>query len=567
MAEMEQTALTGDDYRVLKELGDAHREIRFELSKRIIGQDDVVEQVLTAFFAGGHVLLLGVPGLGKTLLVRSLAEILGLKFNRIQFTPDLMPSDITGSELLAGDSGERSFKFLGGPIFTNFILADEINRTPPKTQAAMLEAMEEGSVTVAGRGYALPRPFFVMATQNPIEQEGTYQLPAAALDRFLFTVVVDYPTQVDELNMLFETTSRFEQRVSRLLDETKVQRMLNVVRKINVSDSTLRYAIDLVRATRPKSSASAEIKDMVECGGSPRATQALIMGAKARAALEGRDEARPADIRAIAMPAMHHRILTNFHAEADGVNSRDLVRKLLKDVPRPAGDEPAAEKKIPFDVMGTIRYWLLGGDAPAHWARQKKAKAARLGQREASLTDFSAGIGARVASAALDVVAYLVIYAVWWIAAWLLIGGGGVLGKGLREVSEPLAIIVFFSAPIVGLGLGVLLEVYLTMKYGASMGKLIIGVRIVREDGTLMTGFGSAMLRMAFKFISVLTGFVGFWWMLWDPENRTLHDKLSACHVVPKDFVGANLGAKAIPGVAAVGAAAISGRRAAVPTT
>jgi MoxR-like ATPase len=358
--ELDKPALTGEDYRVLKELGEAHKSIRAELSRRIIGQDEVVEQVLTAFFAGGHVLLLGVPGLGKTLLIRSLAEILGLKFNRIQFTPDLMPSDITGSDVLASEGGERTFKFLGGPIFTNFVLADEINRTPPKTQAAMLEAMEEFSVTVAGHSYALPRPFFVMATQNPIEQEGTYILPAAALDRFLFTVIVDYPSQVDELNMLFETTSRLEQRVSRILDEEKVKRMLDVVRRINMRDETMHYALDLVRATRPADTRDELIRDMVECGGSPRATQALILGAKARAALEGRDEATPRDVRAIAMPALHHRILTNFHADADNVTSRDIVRKLLKEVKRPAGDEAYVDKIVRENWGKKLMRWLFG---------------------------------------------------------------------------------------------------------------------------------------------------------------------------------------------------------------
>ncbi len=358
--ETDKPALTGDDYRTLKELGEAHKAVRTELSRRIIGQDEVVEQVLTAFFAGGHVLLLGVPGLGKTLLIRSLAEILGLKFNRIQFTPDLMPSDITGSDVLASEGGERTFKFLGGPIFTNFVLADEINRTPPKTQSAMLEAMEENSVTVAGHSYALPRPFFVMATQNPIEQEGTYLLPAAALDRFLFTVIVDYPTQSDELNMLFQTTSKFELSVKRILDEEKVVRMLDVVRRINIRDETMQYAIDLVRATRPHETKDEQVKDMVECGGSPRATQALILGAKSRAALEGRDEATPRDIRAIAMPALHHRILTNFHADADNITSRDLVRGLLKTVQRPIGDEPFREKIEREGFGKKFMRWLFG---------------------------------------------------------------------------------------------------------------------------------------------------------------------------------------------------------------
>jgi MoxR-like ATPase len=356
----DQPALTGDDYRVLGEIGEAHKAIRAELAKRIVGQEEVIEQVLTAFFAGGHVLLLGVPGLAKTLLISTLSEVLGLEFNRIQFTPDLMPSDICGSDVLVGEKGERGFQFMGGPIFANFVLADEINRTPPKTQAALLEAMEEYAVTVAGKRYPLPRPYFVMATQNPIEQEGTYVLPAAALDRFMFTVLVDYPTQHDEMEMLFRTTSREMPPVQTLMSADKVMRMLDVVRKINMRDDTLKYAISLVRATRPENKFNPDIEDLVECGGSPRATQALILGAKARAALEGRDEALPDDIRAIALPAMHHRILTNFHAEADGVNSRDIVRMLIKDVQRPGWDVPAQEKKPRRGIGQFLTELLLG---------------------------------------------------------------------------------------------------------------------------------------------------------------------------------------------------------------
>jgi MoxR-like ATPase len=361
----DKPALSGDDYRVLKELGEAHSAIREELAKRIVGQEEVIEQVLTAFFGGGHVLLLGVPGLAKTMLIRTLAQILGMKFSRIQFTPDLMPSDITGSDVLVGEDNEREFQFMGGPIFANFVLADEINRTPPKTQAALLEAMEEFAITVAGQRYGLPRPYFVMATQNPIEQEGTYLLPAAALDRFMFTVIVDYPTQHDEMEMLLQTTSRPEQPVSAVLDGKRVVRMLQMVRRINMRDETLQYATRLVRATRPESTHSALIKDMVECGGSPRATQALILGAKARAALDGRDEAFPEDIRAIALPAMHHRVLTNFHAEADNVTSRDLIRKLIIELPRPAWDEQHEEARQRKSAWKAVRRWLFGERKPA----------------------------------------------------------------------------------------------------------------------------------------------------------------------------------------------------------
>jgi MoxR-like ATPase len=361
----DQPALSGDDYRTLKELGEAHAAIRSELAKRIVGQTEVVDQVLNAFFGGGHVLLLGVPGLAKTMLIRTLAQILGMKFNRIQFTPDLMPSDITGSDVLVGEDEERAFQFLGGPIFANFVLADEINRTPPKTQAALLEAMEEFAVTVAGKRYGLPRPYFVMATQNPIEQEGTYLLPAAALDRFMFTVMVDYPTQRDEMDMLLQTTSRPEESVNTLLDGKRVVRMLQVVRRINMRDETVKYAIDLVRATRPETTFSPIIRDMVDCGGSPRATQALILGARARAALDGRDEAYPEDVRAIALPALHHRILTNFHAEADNVTSRDLVRQLIKEVPRPTWDEQYEEVRQRKNIWTGVRTWLFGAKKPA----------------------------------------------------------------------------------------------------------------------------------------------------------------------------------------------------------
>jgi MoxR-like ATPase len=299
------------------------------------------------------------------MLIRTLAQILGMKFNRIQFTPDLMPSDITGSDVLVGEDEERTFQFLGGPIFANFVLADEINRTPPKTQAALLEAMEEFAVTVAGKRYPLPRPYFVMATQNPIEQEGTYLLPAAALDRFMFTVMVDYPTQRDEMDMLLQTTSRPEESVNTLLDGKRVVRMLQVVRRINMRDETVKYAIDLVRATRPETTFSPIIRDMVDCGGSPRATQALILGARARAALDGRDEAFPEDIRAIALPALHHRILTNFHAEADNVTSRDLVRQLIKEVPRPTWDEQYEEVRQRKSIWTGVRTWLFGARKPA----------------------------------------------------------------------------------------------------------------------------------------------------------------------------------------------------------
>ena len=344
----------------------AYADIRTQLSKRIVGQERVVEELVTAFFAGGHCLLMGVPGLAKTLLIRTFAESLSLKFNRIQFTPDLMPSDITGTDVLASESGgTRKFSFLWGPIYANVVLADEINRTPPKTQSALLEAMEEAQVTVAGQRYHLPKPFFVMATQNPIEQEGTYPLPLAALDRFLFKVQVDYPAYNEELEMLFATTSGGESKVEQIVAKDDIIEMLDAVRNIAISDEVLTYATRIVRETRPAQTTFPYIKEMVEVGGSPRAVQALILGGKAHAAIDGRGEVRASDVRAIAHPALRHRVIPSFHATADNIRADDLIDYVLEKVPRPADDvTQASPKRQSF----SLARWLLGSPKP----RKKK---------------------------------------------------------------------------------------------------------------------------------------------------------------------------------------------------
>lgn len=344
-------------------VAEASEKLKAQLQRRIIGQQDVVEQLLTSFFAGGHVLLMGVPGLAKTLLVRSFSEALGLKFNRIQFTPDLMPSDVTGTDVIHGGdgNGSRGFDFLSGPIFANIVLADEINRTPPKTQASLLEAMEEHQVSNAGQVYRLPEPFFVMATQNPIEQEGTYVLPLAALDRFLFKVDVDYPTSEDELEMLFQTTSRPEEPLQQVMSTDEVIKALECVRSVTCSDAVLKYATTIVRESRPSQTRLEYVKEHIEVGGSPRAIQALVLAGKARAAMAGRSEVRGTDIRASALPALRHRIVPSFHASAESIGTDEIITKLVGMIPRPMGDivemPPEPER---FDFWK----WLVGKPRP-----------------------------------------------------------------------------------------------------------------------------------------------------------------------------------------------------------
>ncbi len=310
----------------------AQTAIRAEIEKRVFGQGDVVEFLLIALFSGGHTLMMGVPGLAKTLLVSTLSNALGLRFNRIQFTPDLMPPDITGTDILEDDpeTGRRHFKFVHGPIFANLLLADEINRTPPKTQAALLQAMQEHIVTVGGHTYPLDPPFLVFATQNPIEQEGTYPLPEAQLDRFMFHVKVDYPALEDEKKVARLTTSMHSEEVTRTLGPQEIQALQRLVRSADVGEAVVDHAVRLVRATRPADDTSTEeIRRYVAYGAGPRATQYLVLGAKARAILNGYEAPSIDDVDALAHAVLRHRILVNFHAEADGVTSDDLIDGLI----------------------------------------------------------------------------------------------------------------------------------------------------------------------------------------------------------------------------------------------
>ena len=306
-----------------------------ELAKAIIGQQRVVREILIAFLAGGHCLLRGVPGLAKTLLIKKLAEAVDLKFNRIQFTPDLMPSDIIGAEVIEEDraTGKRMIRFIKGPIFANILLADEINRTPPKTQAALLEAMQEYQVTVSGVRFELERPLFVLATQNPIEQEGTYPLPEAQLDRFMFNVVIEYPTADEERRILAATTGLADPRMSVVASGEEIERLHSVVREVPAAENVIDYATRIVRATRPAGAPTDQAPDFVRkwvrWGAGPRAGQALLLGAKARALLEGRTVADIEDVHAVALPVLRHRVLVNFQAEADGIDADEIVRRLL----------------------------------------------------------------------------------------------------------------------------------------------------------------------------------------------------------------------------------------------
>lgn len=334
------------DMSAIERLSDGFRRITAEINKAIVGQQRVIEELLIAIFARGHILLVGVPGLAKTLMIRTLADALHLSFSRIQFTPDLMPSDITGTEVIQEDkaTGQRAFKFLHGPLFSNVILADEINRTPPKTQAALLEAMQEHQVTVGGTRHKLPEPFFVLATQNPIEQEGTYPLPEAQQDRFMFNIHVDYPEEEEEFKIVEMTTSTHAPQIERVLSATDILEMQDIVRKVPVAPYVIRYAMKFTRLTRrapARSDASASpkevpdfIRDYVTWGAGPRATQYLVLGAKARAVLHGRYYVSCEDIRAVAAPVLRHRIITNFNAEAEGIKPDDIVRRLAEIIPR-----------------------------------------------------------------------------------------------------------------------------------------------------------------------------------------------------------------------------------------
>lgn len=339
-----QLMLQDEDLQAVKDLADAYSRITSELSKVIVGQQGVLEELLIAMFARGHCLLVGVPGLAKTLMIRTLADALSLKFSRIQFTPDLMPSDITGTEVIQEDrsTGTREFRFLPGPIFANVILADEINRTPPKTQSALLEAMQEHQVTVGGKRHALEEPFFVLATQNPIEQEGTYPLPEAQLDRFMFNTFVDYPDEEEELEIVKRTTSDVKAKVTATLKAQEILNLQQIVRRVPVADYVNRYALKLTRLTRRETGEAPDfIQEYVSWGAGPRASQYLVLGAKARAVLHGRYHATCDDVRAVAAPVLRHRIMSNFNAEAEGIKPDDLIARLIEYVP--VAEEKAAD--------------------------------------------------------------------------------------------------------------------------------------------------------------------------------------------------------------------------------
>jgi len=325
------------DVAAIDELRKVYQKIRTELARIIIGQDEVIEKLLICIFARGHALLMGVPGLAKTLLIHSLADVMSLKFSRIQFTPDLMPSDITGTDILqeTNQPGRRAFEFVKGPVFANIVLADEINRTPPKTQAALLEAMQENRVTAGGRIFTLAPPFFVLATQNPIEQEGTYPLPEAQLDRFMFFIHVNYPTVEEERRIARETTGGMPPVLNKLISGEQVIAFQDLVRRVPVPDHVYDRVVDLARRSRPRlDNAPDWIKKWVTWGAGPRAVQYLILGAKTRAVLHGSYLVRSEDVEAIAQPVLTHRILTNFHAESEGVTSQQIIQRLMDDTRR-----------------------------------------------------------------------------------------------------------------------------------------------------------------------------------------------------------------------------------------
>ncbi len=323
------------DVKAIEQLAQSVKQIRSEMGKVIVGQEEIIEQLLISLFARGHCLLVGVPGLAKTLIIRTLADVLDLSFSRIQFTPDLMPSDITGTEIIEDNrsTGQKDFRFVKGPIFANIVLADEINRTPPKTQAALLEAMQEYNVTAAGTTYSLKQPFFVLATQNPIEQEGTYPLPEAQEDRFMFNLWLDYPSFKDEVDIVRTTTTNYKADLKTVLSGERIVEFQELVRRVPVADNVIEYAVKLVHATRPNDKGSAQIvKDFLSYGAGPRASQFLTLGAKTRAAINGKTAPDIEDVRAVAAPVLRHRIVTNFNAEADNVSKVDIIRRLMDQI-------------------------------------------------------------------------------------------------------------------------------------------------------------------------------------------------------------------------------------------
>ena len=322
------------DIKLVKQLTESRDQFNTEISKRIVGQQEIIDHILIALLCRGHTLLVGVPGLAKTLLIKSIAELLDLNFSRIQFTPDLMPSDITGTEIIEEDhnTGKREFRFFKGPVFGNIILADEINRTPPKTQAALLEAMQEHKVTTAGQTYILEEPFFVLATQNPIEQEGTYPLPEAQLDRFMFNIKIDYPDHEEEVAIVKSTTSGIDNELNTIIDRGDLLLYQDLVRRVPIADNVIEFAVDLVSKTRPQSDkAFAAVSGWIEWGAGPRASQYLVLGAKAKAVLDGRPAPEIDDIKAMARPVLRHRLITNFNAEAEGLSTDDILSVLLEE--------------------------------------------------------------------------------------------------------------------------------------------------------------------------------------------------------------------------------------------
>ncbi|MBA4313438.1 MAG: AAA family ATPase [Chlorobiaceae bacterium] len=322
-----------NDVEAVAALKESFEQIKDEIAKAIVGQNQIVEQLIISLLARGHCLLVGVPGLAKTLLIKTLAEVLDLRFNRIQFTPDLMPSDITGTEVIEDDraTGSKSFRFVKGPVFANILLADEINRTPPKTQAALLEAMQEHHVTAAGQKFLLEEPFFVLATQNPIEQEGTYPLPEAQLDRFMFNLWLDYPTVKEEVQIVRSTTSMYAPSLKHILNRDEILFFQELVRRVPVAENVLEYAVNVVTKTRPGESTSPQfIKEWLRWGAGPRASQYLILGAKTRAILDGRHTPDIEDVRKVVAPVLRHRIVPNFNAEAESVTPIQIIEKLLQ---------------------------------------------------------------------------------------------------------------------------------------------------------------------------------------------------------------------------------------------
>ena len=321
------------DLQLLEKLADVQNRFFNEIGKSIIGQKDVLDHILIALLCKGHTLIVGVPGLAKTLMIKSMADLLDLNFSRIQFTPDLMPSDITGTDVLEEDqtSGKRAFRFFKGPIFGNIILADEINRTPPKTQAALLEAMQEHKVTAAGNTYDLEEPFFVLATQNPIEQEGTYPLPEAQLDRFMFNILIDYPSRKDEVSIVQTTTGVTDTSLNKVISREEILEYQSLVRRVPVAENVIEYAVDLVSATRPGENSKDFINEWIDWGAGPRASQYLILGAKTRAVLDSRPTAEIDDVKALALPVLRHRVLPNFNAEAEGMKVNDILKKLIEE--------------------------------------------------------------------------------------------------------------------------------------------------------------------------------------------------------------------------------------------